>query len=238
MSTTSEEPKSSNNMELLKQEASACGPGCGCHTVGPSSRNRWVVGVIALVAAGVLVARAVVRNNGASADAATAGFAAVTTTAETPPPANEAATAVKEIAALSELNAVAVDTDAVFVFLPGKGDASGKMPVAPIQAATRTIESRARSKVGIFTLKADSPEYAQLAAQVAVPGMLGDGQGTRDERGFGRDHGSETGPGLCGRIERWRRVRRWQRLRTLVGWMRTAQVAIRARHDKRHICVA
>jgi MYXO-CTERM domain-containing protein len=38
-------------MELLKQEASECGPGCGCHTVGPSSRNRWVVGVIALVAA-------------------------------------------------------------------------------------------------------------------------------------------------------------------------------------------
>ena len=172
MSTTSEEPKSSNNMELLKQEASACGPGCGCHTVGLSSRNRWVVGVIVLVAAGVLVARAVVRNNDASADAATAGFASVTTTPETPPPANEAATVIKEIAALSELNAVAVDTDAVFVFLPGKGDASGKMPVAPIQAATRTIESQARSKVGVFTLKADSPEYAQLGAQVAVPGVL------------------------------------------------------------------
>jgi hypothetical protein len=80
--------------------------------------------------------------------------------------------AVKEITALSELNAVAVDTDAVFVFLPGKGDASGKMPVAPIQGAARTIESRADNKVGVFTLKADSSEYAQLGAQVAVPGVL------------------------------------------------------------------
>jgi MYXO-CTERM domain-containing protein len=78
MSTTSEEPKSSNNVESLKQDALACGPGCGCHTVGPSSRSRWVVGVIVLVAAGVLVARAVVRNNDASADAATVGFASVT----------------------------------------------------------------------------------------------------------------------------------------------------------------
>ena len=172
MSTKSAEPKPSNNMELLKQEASACGPGCGCHTVGPSSRSRWVVGVIVLVAAGVLVARAVVRNNDATADAATAGFAAVTTTPQTPPSASEAPTAVKEIAALSELNTVAVDTDAVFVFLPRKGDAPGAMPVVPIQGAARTIESRAGSKVGIFTLKADSPEYAQLAAQVSVPGVL------------------------------------------------------------------
>ena len=172
MSTKNEESKPSNNMELLKQEASACGPGCGCHTVGPSSRSRWVVGVIVLVAAGVLVARAVVRNNDATADAATSGFASVTTTPQTPPPASEAPTAVKEIAALSELNTVAVDTDAVFVFLPRKGDAPGAMPIAPIQGAVRTIESRANSKVGIFALNASAPEYAQLAVQVAVPGVI------------------------------------------------------------------
>lgn len=172
MTTKNDSSNSSDNMELLKQEASACGPGCGCHTVGPSSRSRWVVGVIVLVAAGVLVARGMVKNAGASANATTPGYAAVTTTAQTPPPASEAPTAVKEIAALSELNAVSVDTDVVFVFLPGKGDASGKMPVAPIQAAARTIESQARSKVGIFALNASAPEYAQLAMQVAVPGVI------------------------------------------------------------------
>ena len=68
MTTKNENSNSPDNMELLKQEASACGPGCGCHAAGPSSRGRWIIGVVVLVAAGVLVARAIVKNNGASTD--------------------------------------------------------------------------------------------------------------------------------------------------------------------------
>ena len=172
MSTKNEESKPSNNVELPKQEALACGPGCGCHAAGPSSPIRRIIGVIALVAAAGLVARAMLKNNGRPADAATPGYAALPTTTETPPPTSEDAKAVKEIAALSELNTVAVDTDAVFVFLPRKDDAPGAMPIAPIQGAVRTIESRANSKVGIFALNASAPEYAQLAMQVAVPGVI------------------------------------------------------------------
>jgi len=154
------------------KDASACGPGCGCNTTGSSSRIRWVIGVIVLVAAGVLVARAVVKNDGASTPMTAPGYAAPTSAAEKPAPANETTVSVKEIAALSELNAVAVDTDAVFVFLPGKDDAAGKSPIAQIQGAARTIESQAGNKVGVFTLKTDSPEYEKLAAQTPVPGVL------------------------------------------------------------------
>jgi hypothetical protein len=172
MTAKNDNSKSPENMELLQQEASACGPACGCHASGPTSRIRQIIGVIVLVAAAGLVARAMVKNDGASANPTAPVFASVTTTAGTPSPANETVMAVKEITALSELNAVAVDTDAVFVFLPGKGDASGKSPIAQIQGAVRTIESQGRNKVGVFTLKADSPEYEQLAAQTPVPGVL------------------------------------------------------------------
>jgi len=56
MSTKNEDPKQTNNIEELKQEVSACGPGCGCHAGGPSSRIRWIVGAVIILAAGVLVA--------------------------------------------------------------------------------------------------------------------------------------------------------------------------------------
>ena len=78
MNPPNEDRKPTDNMELLKQQAAACGPGCGCHAPGASSKMRWVLGVIVLVAAGTLVARAVIKNNGASAATPAAGF---TTTA-------------------------------------------------------------------------------------------------------------------------------------------------------------
>ena len=41
-----------------KQEAGDCGPECSCGTSGPGGRGRWIVGIVILLVAGVLVARA------------------------------------------------------------------------------------------------------------------------------------------------------------------------------------
>ncbi len=172
MNTKSEDPKPSGNMELPMQESSACGPGCGCHADVPSSRIRWIIGLIVLVAAGILVARAMVKDNCVSA---VPGFSAMATTGGTLSPAvlaeNEASMVVKEINALSELNVVAVDKDMVFVFLPGKTDASGKAPMSHMIGAARTIQSQGH-KTGLFTLTTDSLDYKQLTAQETAPGVL------------------------------------------------------------------
>lgn len=171
--TGNDESKPATPMETLKQEASACcGSGCDCHSSGPSSRCRWIVGVIVLVAAGVLVARAMVKNDGVPADAGASEFVAVTSPAVPNPPTSEATLAIREIAAISDLNTLAMDTDAVFVYLPGKEETDGTAPTAAIQSATQTIESKAGQKVGVFALKVDAPEYAVLAEQGAVPGVL------------------------------------------------------------------
>lgn len=160
-----------------KQEDGACGPGCGCGTTGSGGRWRWIVGIVILIVAGVLVARAVVKDNGVQTAPASAGFAALPTTEQTAvlvevakPPVTDAP---KEIAGLSELNTVAEDTFGVFVFLPGKTEATAKAPMAQMRGAARTIEPQLRGgKIAMFALKTGSPDYENIAKQMAVPGVL------------------------------------------------------------------
>jgi len=162
--------------EGQKQEAGTCGPGCNCGSTG-SGRWRWIVGGVVLLVAGVLAARAVVKDNGAAATPASTGFAALPAPTQTPAPdaVGKPATtdAIKEIAALSELNAVADDTLGVFVFLPGTNEVVAKIPTAQMQGAVKTMAPQLNGgKVGIFTLKAGSRDYEQIASQMTVPGVL------------------------------------------------------------------
>jgi len=136
-----EERKKKDNMELLKQQASDCGPECGCHATGSSGRIRWVLGVIVLVAAVAVAARAMVKSNRASTQPSAPAFA-TPTRVQTPTPENvSAVTSVQvpktsvskkekgrhqrvrnisgEKRALSELNAVAADVDGCAPSTPG-----------------------------------------------------------------------------------------------------------------------
>ena len=175
-------------MESLKQQAEDCGPGCGCHASGTSGKVRWVICGIVLLAAGLLVARAMIKADDSSGQAAATTFVApvadesaaeipaaeVASTSETSPGTvtQAAATSVGTmVGAFAELNASAVDTDVVFVFLPGKGAASGAPPATAMQAAVRTLEAKG-IKCGLFTLKPDSADYNQLEDEVSVPGVL------------------------------------------------------------------
>jgi hypothetical protein len=94
------------------------------------------------------------------------------TPADGAPKASESDTVVgKAISGFADLNKLAADTTAVFVFLPGKTPDAGKAPTAQMQGAARTIEAQGK-KVGLFTLKTGSRDYDQIAAQVSVPGVL------------------------------------------------------------------
>lgn len=161
--------------DVQKQEAGACGPGCSCGTTGSGSRIRWVVGVAILLVAGVLVVRAMVKDNGAQANTATTGFAALPAPEQTPGPNAEAKPSDTEgmpnIGALSELNALAAKADGVFVFVAAKGEADGKIPTAQMQAAAKTIAAQGK-KIGMFALNTDSPDYEAITAQMPVPGVL------------------------------------------------------------------
>jgi len=182
MNLPNEDGKPTDNMEMLKQPTANCGPGCGCHATGTPGKTRWVIGAIVLAAAGVMVVRAMIKSDGASSRTSAPGFATLAAS-QTPAgksgPATNSGTAapsaetgvVTSIGALSELNAVATNLDAVFVFLPGKEGISVNPPLTPMQDAARTIESKGL-KCGLFTLKAGSRDYDQIAGQITLPGVL------------------------------------------------------------------
>ncbi len=180
MNLPNEEPKQTGNMERLRQQASDCAPGCACHGTGSSGRLRWVLGVIVLLVAGTLVARAVIRSQGSSTEPASPAFAplAQATASENPSPATPPATTeateagtTRSIASLSELNMLAVANDAVFVYIPGKGGSPSDPPTAAMKSAASRITSQGY-KIALFTLQAGSRDHEQLAAQMSVPGVL------------------------------------------------------------------
>ena len=196
MTTNNNNSKPTDNMELLKKQAESCGPECGCHAGGSSGRTRIIIGVIVLIAAGVLIARAMLKNDSAVATPKAASeFASLPVLGQASAPKPEAlpaATAtpaapevgavpvknetpvvpIQELGKLSELNTVAADTGAVFIYLAGKDEPAIKAPLAQMRGAAKTIEAQASIKIGLFRLKADSPEYVQLATQMQVPGVL------------------------------------------------------------------
>ncbi|MCX6877649.1 MAG: hypothetical protein NTW21_28140 [Verrucomicrobia bacterium] len=198
MNTTNEEPKATDNMALLKQQAEGCGAGCSCHTSGVSGKARWGITAIVLIAVGVLVVKAMTKPNAASTQPPTPGFAApvaapaaasitapVVTPEETPavPEAGTpaaapgvlaqpaAASVGTPIAGFAELNTIAASSDAVFVYLPGKIATAGGAPTTTMQAAARTLEAQGK-KCALFTLQAGSPDYDKLGPQMALPGVL------------------------------------------------------------------
>jgi len=183
MNPPNEDRKPTDNMEQLKQQAACCGPGCGCHTTGTPGKTRWAIGAIVLVAAGVMVVRAMIKSDEGSRQTIPPTFASLGAS-QTPPLASDAAlnsavpapaaeTSVgTSIGALAELNTVAADTGAVLVFVPGKEAVAGNPPSTTMKGAAKMIESKAGLKCGLCTLRAGTRDYDQIAAQMAVPGVL------------------------------------------------------------------
>jgi len=182
MKTPNEDGKPTDNIESLKQQGAGCGPGCGCNATTTPGKSRWVIGTIVLAAAGVMVVQAMIKSNGASTQTSAPAFASL---AASQTPASESGSATNSgaavpaaetsvgtsIGALAELNTVALNTDAVFIFLPGKEGASGNPPSTTMKGAVRVIESKGL-KCGLFTLKAGSRDHDQIAKQMSVPGVL------------------------------------------------------------------
>ncbi len=181
MNSPNEDREQSDNMKLLKQQASGCAPGCDCHASAPGSRRRLILGAIVLLVTVTLVVRAVIKTHGAQDQPDTAAFALPTAqtpstegvfttlpveTARVPEPSVD-----QEIGSLAELNTVAAANDGVFVYIPGKDGSSGNPPATAMQNAASRIGSQGY-KIGLFKLKAGTRDYDLLAAQMSVPGVL------------------------------------------------------------------
>lgn len=199
MSETNETNEPKTNMERLKKEAAACGPGCACNA-GPSGPARWIIGAVVLVVAGVLVARAMLKSDSVAAQKPEAEFSlsqsAGTESAAVAAPETAASDGASEttaagalsdaapgkpenkpvvcgvlIRSLGDLNQKAMDKDGVFVFLAGQDAAKNREIASVIEKGAATLRGR-KINMGVFTLEAGSSEYANLAKQVPPPGVI------------------------------------------------------------------
>ena len=76
------------------------------------------------------------------------------------------------IGSLSDLDTLARETNAVFVFVPARGCAPTAATLAAINSAKQSLETALEIKIGLFTLAAGSRDYDEMAAQMSVPGVV------------------------------------------------------------------
>ena len=75
MNSSNEDRKQTDNMELLKQQASDCAPGRACHGPELSGGQYRILGLIVLLIGLMLAARGVVKNRVASTERGVPAFA-------------------------------------------------------------------------------------------------------------------------------------------------------------------
>ena len=161
-----------------------CGPECGCHTPGLSTKSKVLVCLVVVVAAGVVMARGFLKGAASEPTSTQGGFATAMPAGEPGPapspnvaeepvtePQSESTLWGEPLRSLASLNEVATDKDAVFVLLPGEDEAKAQAMRKQIDAAARKIESSGKV-LAAYTLGRDAQGYAQVAQQVPPPCVL------------------------------------------------------------------
>ncbi len=186
-----------------KMKLTNCGPGCDCGKPSGNTKAKAVVCLIVLLAVcGIFVYKAKTAKQTAPVNTATVFAAPVAREINEQKPAvstidkqepvvkavEEKKTVGQFLDSLASLNKVAVNQDAVFVFVPAKeNDIVGKETIDAIASAEQKIKSTG-VQISLYTLLSSSPEYANLAAQLTLPGMLVMSKG----RGMGAVSGEIT----------------------------------------------
>ncbi len=154
-----------------------CGPGCDCGKLSKNTKLKAVICVIVLLAVcGIFLYKAKNGKQAASVDTATAFAAPVAKEVNEQKPAAEAVEDNEIVGefldSLASLNKVAIDKDAVFVFVPAKNsNIVSKETFDAIASAKQKIESRG-AKLGLYTIQSGSPEYTNIASQLPPPSIL------------------------------------------------------------------
>jgi len=177
---------------------SDCGPGCNCGKPSGNNKLKAVICIVVLLAVcGIFVYKAKNGKQTAPVNPTTTAFASpvakevneqnsvavITDKTEPVVKAVEDNNKVGEfIDSLAALNKVAMNQDAVFIFVPAKNtDIVSKTTFDAITSAEKIIEAKG-AKLGLYTLQSNAPEYENIAAQISPPGMLvmskGKGVGT------------------------------------------------------------
>jgi len=171
---------------VTTETPAGCGPGCCCNggTSSAGKKIRTIVCLIILLAVvGVFIYKANTRQtvSGSSETKNSQTFAVVPAESKAQaaaviPAVKNTVEAGKKIGAyldsLSDLDKVALNQDAVFIFIPAAKvetvDASANNAVS---AAQKALADK-KINLGLYTLPSTSTDYAMIASKVQAPAIL------------------------------------------------------------------
>jgi uncharacterized protein YpmB len=173
-------------MEDVKPEG--CGPGCNCGKPSGNKKAKIVICLIVLLAiCGIFVYKANSAKQ-TTQDNTKAAFAApILNKATGQEPAVKAVEGTKQVGefidSLASLNKVAINQNAVFIFIPANDNKIVKKETLDAIASAEQKIKSSGVNIGLYTLQFSlSTEYASIASQITLPGMLvmskGRGMGT------------------------------------------------------------
>jgi hypothetical protein len=179
-------------MEDVKSKG--CGPGCDCVKPSGNKKAKAVICLLVLLAiCGIFVYKAKSAKQNVPAVTETSFAAPIVNQATGQEPAvksvEDKKMAGEFIDSLASLNKLAINQDAVFVFIPANGNETiSKETINAIASAEQKIKSSGVN-IGLYTLQFSmSKEYASIASQLTLPGMLVISKG----RGMGAVSGEIT----------------------------------------------
>ena len=173
-------------MEDVKSEN--CGPGCNCGKPSGNKKAKTVICLIVLLAiCGIFVYKATSAKQTAEDNTKAAFASPILNQATGQEPAVKPVGDKKNIGepldSLASLNKLAINQDAVFVFIPANGNETiSKETLNAIASSEQKLKS-SNIRIGLYTLQfSPSKEYADIAAQLPPPSILvmskGKGMGT------------------------------------------------------------
>ena len=171
-----------------------CSPGCDCGKPSGNKKLKAVICIIVLLAVcGIFVYKAKSAKQAAPANTATAFAIPLVNEVNEQKLAAKSVENKKRVGefidSLASLNKLAINQDAVFVFIPANGNEIVKKEVLDAIASAEQKLKSSNIRIGLYTLQfSPSKEYASIAAQLPLPGMLVMSKG----RGMGSVSGEIT----------------------------------------------
>jgi hypothetical protein len=162
--------------EKSKTKDSDCGPDCSCNCAPSGKKLKIIVSSVVLIAVlGILSVKfATAKTTGSAAvsNGSTTAFPVEAMTSAKPAPATAPVSAFEKLNTLSDLNTVAINQDAVLVFIPSPGNTG--VPAATdsaMRTAQKTLQ-KSKMALGLYTLAETAPDYPMISAQTKAPAIL------------------------------------------------------------------
>lgn len=170
--------------KLKEIETIACGPDCACNAPPKGKGIKIAISLIVLTGVvGILIFKyfnkSFASNDSSAKQASTFSLDQITRGTESQSLNDTEAPSAKDpgkigdyLGSMNDLNRVALNQDAVFVYIPLEKNELVKETTFKSAFSAQKILKENKINLGIYTLSVSSPDYAVISKQVQAPAIL------------------------------------------------------------------